>query len=93
MPNDVDLWVRSAQADFQAASHQGARISDLYAMNGQIEEMLQSVALGLNELTEALRLMSNRIDHIESWVQAQQTLQQQERPAQRESRILCAVTG
>lgn len=76
MPNDVDLWVSSAKADFEAAVHQGSRISDLHSACTQIEDMLQSIALGLNELTEAVLSLSKRLDHIDGWVQAQQTPQQ-----------------
>ena len=77
MPSDADLWVRGAQADFQAVGHKGACISDLQTMCCQIEEMVQSIALGLNGLTEVLRVMKNHVDHIETWVQAQETHQDQ----------------
>ncbi len=88
MPNDVDLWLRSAQADFQTVGHQGACISDLYTMCRQLEDMVQSIALGLHGLTEVLRSMNQRIDNIDNWVQAQPTLYL---PAKQESRDLCAV--
>jgi hypothetical protein len=73
MPNDEDLWVRCAQADFQSAGHKGANLSDLHSMCVQIEDMVQSIALGLNELTEVLRSMKNRIDHIEEVLLARET--------------------
>ena len=90
MPNNVDLLVRGAKADFQAAVHQGACISDVPSMCSQIEDMIQSIALGLNGLTDALRSMSDRIDHIESWIQAQQTYPEV-RLAKRKSRGRCTV--
>jgi hypothetical protein len=88
MPNAIDLWVSSAKADFQAAAHQaakadfkcgvheGACISDLPLVCCRIEDMVQSIALGLNELTEALQLMNNRINEIDEWVHAQQAAQE-----------------
>ncbi len=81
MRKEEDLWVRSAQADFTAAGHKGACLSDLHTMCLQIEDMVQSIALGLNELTEVMRLMRERIAHIENWIQAQETTRQS-RPAQ-----------
>jgi hypothetical protein len=84
MPNSIDLWVSAAKADFQAAAHQGARaadfkcgvhhgacIADLPLICTQIEEMVQSIALGLNELTEALEVMNKRINEIEKCVHAE----------------------
>lgn len=91
MLSDADLWVRGAQADFQAVVHKGACISDLQTMCCQIEDMVQSIALGLNELTEVLRVMKNRLDHIETWVQAQQTHQDQS--VEQESTVHFAVAG
>ncbi|MGA3019556.1 MAG: hypothetical protein ABSF62_20725 [Bryobacteraceae bacterium] len=94
MPNAVDLWVSSAEADFQAAAHEGAKtdfkcavhygacIADLPLVCCRIEDMVQSIALGLNELTEALRLMNNRIDEIDEWVHAQQAAQEGQRTEQ-----------
>jgi hypothetical protein len=88
MPNSVDLWVSSAKADFQAAAHQSANahfkcavheggcIADLPEVCCQIEDMVQLIALGLNELTEALQLMNTRIDKIDEWVHAQQVAQE-----------------
>lgn len=90
MPNEVDLWVRGAKADFQAAIHRGACISDLPSMCSQIEDMVQSIALGLNGLAETLQLMSDRIDQIDRWVQTQQALQQ-DQPMQQKSRAQCAA--
>ena len=87
MPNAIDLWVSSAKADFQSAAHEGAKadfkcavhhgacIADLPLVCCQIEDMVQSIALGLNELTEALQLMNNRINEIDEWVHAQQAAQ------------------
>ena len=72
MPCDTDLLVRGAQADFQAAAHKGACTPDLHTMWLQIETMIQSIALGLNQLAQVLCVMKDRIDHIESWIQAQQ---------------------
>jgi len=84
LPNAIDLWVNSARADFQAAAHEGAKadfkcavhhgacIADLPMVCCQIEDMVQSIALGLNELTAALQLMNNRINEIDEWVHAQQ---------------------
>ncbi len=92
MPSDADLWVRGAQADFQAAGHKGACISDPQTMCWQIEDMVQSIALGLNELTEVLRVMQIRLDHIEAWVQAQQELQR-DQSVQQESAAHFAIAG
>ena len=84
MPNAIDLWVESAKADFQSAAHEGsitdikcavhhgACIADLPVVCCRIEEMVQSIALGLNELTEALKMMNKRIDEIDDWVHAQE---------------------
>ena len=72
MPNNVELWLSSAQADFQAAGHQNVRISDVPAMCGQIEDMVQSIALGLKGLTGAMLAMNSRINEIDNWVRAQQ---------------------
>ena len=95
MPNAVDLWVSSAKRDFQAAVHEGAKkdfewavhygacIADLPLVCCQIEDMVQSIALGLNELTEALQAMNNRIDEIDEWVHAQQAAQESQRTEQR----------
>ena len=95
MPNDVDLWVSSAKADFKAAAHEGAKadfkcavhhgacIADLPLMCCQIEDMVHSIALGLNELTEALQLMNNRINEIDEWVHTQQAAQEGQRTEQR----------
>jgi hypothetical protein len=95
MPNSIDLWVSSAKADFQAAAHQGAKahlkcavhegasIADLPVVCCQIEDMLQSIALGLNELTEALQLMNTRIDEIDEWVHTQQVAQESQLEEQR----------
>jgi hypothetical protein len=91
MPSEADLWLRGAQADFQAVTHKRACISDLQTMCCQIEDMVYSVALGLNELTEVLRVMKNRVDHIEAWVQAQQT--HQDHPAEQEAPADFAVVG
>ncbi len=77
MSSDVDLFVRGAQADFKAAGHRGACTSDLHTICLQIEDMVQSIALGLNQLTEVLCLMKERVDHIESWIQAQQAIEQE----------------
>ena len=77
MPSDADLWMRGAQADFEAVGHKGACESDPQTMCCQIEGMLQSIALGLNQLTEVLRDIKYRVDHIEAWVRAQQTYQDQ----------------
>ena len=90
MARDVDLWLTSAKADFQAAVHQSACISDIPSMCSQIENMVQSIALGLNECTEALQSMSNRLDRIESIIQTLQT-PQQTRFSQQESRAEYAV--
>jgi hypothetical protein len=75
MSKEVELWVRSAQADFQSAGHRGASFSDLHTMCLQIEDMVQSIALGLNELTQVMCLIKDQIDHIETSVQAQQSIQ------------------
>ena len=95
MPNAIDLWVSSAKADFQSAAHEGAKadfkcavhhgacIADLPLVCCQIEDMVQSIALGLNELTEALQLMNNRINEIDEWVHAQQVAQEAQRTEQR----------
>ncbi len=92
MPKNVDLWLRSAQADFQAAAHQGAADhSDPQPIRSRLEDMVQSIALGMNEFTEVLRAMNNRISHIETLVQAQEMFLQQDRSAQQESRARCAV--
>src|ERR1022692_2155092 len=84
MPNVIDLWVSSAKEDFQAAAHEGAKadfkcavhhgacIADLPLVCCQIEDMVQSLALGLNDLTAALQMMNNRIMMCEEWVHAQQ---------------------
>lgn len=77
MASDEDLWLRAAQADFQAVAHKGACVSDLQTMCSQIEDGIQSIALGLTELTEVLRVMKNRVDHIENCVQVQQAHQDQ----------------
>jgi hypothetical protein len=45
--------------------------------------MLQSIALGLNELTEALQLMNTRIDEIDEWVHTQQVAQESQLEEQR----------
>ncbi len=81
MSKEVDQWVRSAQADFKAAGHKGACPCDLETMCLQIEDMVQSIALGLSELTEVVRLTKNRIEHIEGWIEAQESAQEN-RPAQ-----------
>ena len=91
MPSDADLWVRGAQADFQAVGHKSACKSDLQTMCCQIEDMVQSIALGLNELTEVLRVMKNHVDHIEAWVQSQETHQDQS--VEHESPVHFAVAG
>jgi hypothetical protein len=95
MPNVIDLWVSSAKEDFQAAAHEGAKadfkcavhhgacIADLPLVCCQIEDMVQSIALGLNELTEALQMMNNRINEIDEWVHAQQAAQEGQRTEQR----------
>lgn len=95
MPNSIDLWVSSAKADFQAAAHQSAKahfrcavheggcMTDLPVVCRQIEEMVQLIALGLNELTEALQLMNTRIDEIDEWVHAQQVAQEGQLEEQR----------
>jgi hypothetical protein len=95
MPNAIDLWVRSAKEDFQAAAHEGAKadfkravhhgacIADLPLVCCQIEDMVQSIALGLNELTEALQVMNNRINEIDECVHAQQAAQEDQRTEQR----------
>ena len=95
MPNVIDLWVSSAKEDFQAAAHEGAKadfkcavhhgacIADLPLVCCQIEDMVQSIALGLNELTEALQMMNNRINEIDDWVHAQQAAQEGQRREQR----------
>jgi len=100
MPNVIDSWVSSAKADFQAAAHEGAKtdfkyavhhgacIADLPLMCGQIQDMVQSIALGLNELTEALKLVNNRIDEIGEWVHAQQAAQEGQ-PTEERSPALC----
>ena len=94
MPNAIDLWVNSAKADFQAAAHKGAKadfkcaahrgacIADLPLVCCQTEDMVQSIALGLNELTEALQLMNNRINEIDQWVRAQQAAPEAQRTEQ-----------
>ncbi len=75
MLSEEDLCLRGAQADFQAAGHRETRVSDLHAMCSQIEEMLQSIALGLCQLTEVLHAIKSRVDDIETWVQVQQRQQ------------------
>jgi hypothetical protein len=77
MASDEDLWFRGAQADFQAVGHKGPRIAELQTMCLQIEDMVQSIALGLTGITEVLRAMKTRVDHIERWVQVQQAQQDQ----------------
>jgi len=91
MPSETDLCVRGAQADFEAAGHRGACVSDLHSMCCQIEDMLQSIALGLSQLTQALQVTENRIDRIETWVQAQQTHRDQS--VEQESAVPCGVAS
>lgn len=88
MSNEVEPWLRSAQADFQAAGHKGASYSELHTMCLQIEDMVQSIALGLNELTQVLVLLKDQIDHVERMVQAQQSLENARHDA--ESRLAAA---
>jgi hypothetical protein len=65
MTKEVEPWVRSAQADFQAAGHRGASLADLHTMCLQIEDMVQSIALGLNEMTQVLCSLKDQIDRME----------------------------
>jgi hypothetical protein len=84
MSSSVDLWVSSAKLDFQSAIHEGVKTADLQTavhhgvcfadlpvMCCQIEDMVQSVALGLNELSEALLLINQRLDQIDARLRAQ----------------------
>ena len=88
MPKDADLWMRSARADFDAASHRSGHISDAPSIS-QIEDMVQSIALGLKGLTEVIHSLSKRVDRIDAWVQTQQALQ--EDGSTRQSRAQAAI--
>jgi len=96
MSDEVGLWVSSAKADFQSAVHEGAKtagiqtaihhgasISDLPLICSQIEDMVQSIALGLNELSEALLLMNSRIDRIDQWIRTHPTTREDQPVAHR----------
>ncbi len=89
MSSDVDLLVRGAKADFQAAGHKPACASDLHTMCWQIEDMVQSIALGLNGLTEVLCVMKERIDQIEVWMNARQTAQSEQAVQSEHSNAHC----
>ena len=90
MSKEGEPWVRSAQADFESAGHKGASFSDLHTMCLQIEDMVQSIALGLKGLTEVLSSMKDQIDHIENIIQAQQSTL---KPEEQASSPLYAVGG
>lgn len=90
MSQDGAPWLRSARADFEAAGHKGASVCDVHTMCLQIEDMVQSIALGLNGLTEVLSSMKDQIDHVESVIQAQQPRQT---AVEQNSRARCAMGG
>ncbi len=103
MPDAIESWMRGARADFQTAAHEGAKVdfkfavhhgvsfADLPVICCQLQDMVQSIALGLNELTGALEVMNQRLDEIAKRVDARQP-SPESREEEPES-ALCAVSA